>query len=284
MIDLSGLQLERPLAFIDTETTGLNPSAARIVELALVRVQPDGRVDEKVRRFNPGESIPAEATAVHGIKDADVAHEAPFARRARSLAQLLDPCDLAGFNIRRYDLPLLLAEFRRAGVEFDARSRRLIDVQQLFHRQEPRNLSAAVRFYLGRDADDAHSALADTRMTAEVFVAQLVRYGDLPRSLDGLHALCDEVGPFRTELDRWFDRGDDGRLTFRRGKHRGRTLADVATSEGDYLLWMIGADEMDPEVIDVVTRALHGDPMDPTQGVIPGVEPTLQDRPDEPFA
>jgi len=284
VIRFPDLQLDRPLAFLDTETTGLNPSSARIVELALVVVDTSGEVLEKVRRFNPGVPIPAEATAVHGITNADVAEEASFARRAKSLAGLLDPCDLAGFNMRRYDLPLLLAEFRRSSVEFNARNRRLIDVQQIFHKQEPRNLSAAVRFYLNREPENAHTALADTRMTAEVFGAQLSRYQDLPRTLDGIHALCDEVGPFRTELDHWFDRDEDGALTFRRGKHRGRTLADVATSETDYLHWMIGADEMDPEVIDVVTRALHGDPLDPNQAVIPGVGDPPPGLADEPFA
>ena len=266
---LQGLRLDRPLAFLDTETTGLSPASARIVELAVIRLEPDGTRTERVRRFNPEEPIPAEATAVHGITDADVASEAPFRRRARSLAQWLDPCDLAGFNIRRYDLPLLLAEFRRAGASFDVRGRRLIDVQQIFHRQEPRDLSAACRRYLGHDPADAHSALADTRMTLDVLQAQLLHYADLPRTLEGLHALCDEVGPFRTEVDRWFERDADGTLTFRRGKHRGRALADVASSESDYLLWMISADDMDPEVVDVVTRALHGDPADPAQAAFP---------------
>ena len=282
MTAFAGLILERPLAFLDTETTGLNPSTARIVELALIVVDVDGSVSERVRRFNPGEPIPAEATAVHGIQDIDVRDEAPFSRRARSLARLLEPCDLAGFNIRRYDLPLLLAEFRRAGVAFDPRARLIVDVQQIFHRQEPRNLSAACSFYLHREAQDAHSALADTRVTLDVLNAQLERYPELPRSLAELHAVCDEVGPFRTAIDRWFDREDDGTLSFRRGKHRGRTLADIATTEPDYLHWMVGADEMDPEVVDVVTRALHGDPADPTQEALT-LRPDTGAQ-DEPFA
>ncbi len=279
---LAHLARDRPLAVLDTETTGLNPSTARIVELALIVVHPDGSTLERVRRFNPQEPIPPEATAVHGISDADVADEAPFHRRARSLIELLDPCDLAGFNIRRYDLPLLLAEFKRAGVPFDPRSRRVVDVQQIFHREEPRDLSAAVRFYLGREAQDAHSALADTRQTLAILDAQLDRYEALPRSVEGLHAYCDEVGPFRTELDRWFDRESDGTLVFRRGKHRGRALVEVASTESDYLQWMVTADEMDAEVVDVVSRALRGELLDPAQEALS--LPALAPESDRPFA
>ena len=123
--------LDRPLAFVDLETTGLSLQQDRIVELAVLILFPDGRSEERERRFNPEMPIPEEASAVHGITDSDVAHEAPFRQRARALADLLGPCDLAGFNIRRFDLPMLVAEFRRAGVEFDPRKRRLIDAQLL---------------------------------------------------------------------------------------------------------------------------------------------------------
>jgi DNA polymerase-3 subunit epsilon len=250
-------QLERPLAFLDLETTGLSTVSDRIVELAVIRVSPQGDVLERVRRFNPGIPISSEATEVHGITDADVAHEPSFAARARSLAALLDPCDLAGFNLRRFDLPLLLAEFKRAGVPFSPRERRLIDAQTIFHREEPRDLSAAARFYLGREHTEAHSALGDIRTTAAVLASQLERYPHLPRTLDGLNAYCDEVAPYQTELDRWFSR-QEGELIFRRGKHRGMPLRQVALSSPDYLHWMLGADDMDPEVLEVVRAALEG--------------------------
>ncbi len=253
------LPLGRPLVFFDLETTGLRPSSDRIVELALIRVEPDGRVTERVRRFNPGIPIPTEATAVHGIRDEDVADEPPFAARARSLAELIDPCDLCGFNIRRFDLPMLLAEFSRAGIEFDPRSRRIVDVQMIFHRKEPRDLSAAVRFYLGRELEDAHSALADIRATAAILTAQLETYPDLPRDLAGLDEFCDEIQPFETELDRWFDSAGGGPLVFKRGKHRGRTLEELAASESDYLRWMLGLDDLGDEVKTVVRQALAGD-------------------------
>jgi len=251
--------LTRPLAFLDLETTGLNTSTDRIIELAVIRVSPHGDVLERVRRFNPGIPIPPEATAIHGITDADVADEPPFAARARSLAELLDPCDLGGFNLRRFDLPMLLAEFKRANVLFSAQGRRLIDVQYVFHKEEPRDLSAAARFYLGREHREAHTALGDIRTTAAVLSEQLQRYPHLPRDLDGLHAYCDEVSPFQTELDKWFQRRG-GELVFRRGKHRGDTLSQVAVSAPDYLHWMLGAEDMDEEVLQVVREALGGSP------------------------
>ena len=251
------IPLERPLVFFDLETTGLRVGTDRIVELAVIRLAPTGDVMEKVRRFNPGIPIPPGASAVHGITDEDVAHEPPFAARARSLKKLLDPCDLGGFNLRSFDVPMLLAEFQRAGIPFDVESRRIIDVQLIFHQEEPRDLSAAARFYLGRELEDAHSALADIRATAEVLSAQLERYPHLPRDLDGLNAYCDAVRPFETEVDRWFAETDDGGRVFRRGKHRDRPLAEVAASEPDYLRWMLGTDDMDEGVKEVVRGALR---------------------------
>ncbi len=248
--------LTRPLAFLDLETTGLDIRSDRIVELAIIRISPQGDVLERVRRFNPGIPIPAEATAVHGIADEDVADKPPFAARARSLVELLEGCDLAGFNLRRYDVPLLIAEFRRTGVPFSMEGRRLIDAQVIFHREEPRDLTAAARFYLGREHEEAHTALGDIRTTAAVLAAQLQRYPHLPRDIGGLNAYCDEVRPFRTELDRWFSRGAEG-LIFRRGKHRGVPLATVAATRPDYLRWMLGAEDMDEEVLLVVRDALE---------------------------
>lgn len=250
--------LDCPLVFLDLETTGLSPQHDRIVELAIIKVTPGGDVIERVRRFNPGVPIPAEARAVHGITDDDVRHEAPFAKRARSLAELLDACDLAGFNLRRFDVPMLMAEFRRAEVPFEIEGRRVIDIQAIFHREEKRDLSAAARFYLGRAHPEAHSALGDIRTSAAVLSAQIERYPHLPRDLDGLNRYCDEYVPFETELERWFFDGPEGRI-FRRGRHRGRSLAEVARNERDYLEWMLNAQDMDPEVRMVVRTALTGE-------------------------
>ncbi len=249
--------LSRPLVFFDLETTGLSTTSDRIVELALIRISPQGDVLERVRRFNPGIPISPEASAVHGIFDEDVANEPPFSATAKSLAELLDNCDLGGFNIRRFDIPMLLAEFKRAGILFSIKDRLLIDAQTIFHREEPRDLSAAARFYLGREHREAHTALGDIRTSAAVLSAQLERYPEIPRDLEGLHAYCDEVSPFRSEVDRWFHE-KDGALVFRRGKHRGEALNQVASSAPDYLKWMLGADDMDEEVLALVREALGG--------------------------
>ncbi len=251
------VSLDRPLAFLDLETTGLNRSEDRVVELALLILYPDGRVVDRVRRFNPGKPIPSEASAVHGISDADVADEAPFRSRARSLAGLLDGCDLAGFNIRGFDLHILLEEFRRAEVPFDLKDRRLIDAQVIFHREEPRDLAAAARMYVQDEHDGAHSARADVRMTARVLAAQLAHYPELPGDIAGLHAYCDEVRPFLTEFRRWFSGSGLGSYVFARGKHRGTRLAEVAATSPDYLDWMLTASDMADDVLEAVRQALE---------------------------
>ena len=248
--------LDRPVAFFDLETTGLSLSNDRIVELAVIRISPQGDVFERVRRLNPEMPIPEDSTRIHGITDEIVKDEPTFRQVAKDLARLLDPCDLGGFNIRRFDLPILLAEFGRAGVPFEIRDRRLVDMKMIFHKEEPRHLSAAARFYLGRDHQDAHTALGDIRTTAAVLSAQLERYSHLPRHMEGLHAYCDEVGAFQTEFDRWFAE-EPGGLAFNRGKHKGSFVDDVARSSPDYLEWMLGADDMPGEVLDVVRDALN---------------------------
>jgi DNA polymerase-3 subunit epsilon len=184
-----------------------------------------------------------------------VAEEVAFCRTARSLVEVFEGCDLAGYNIRRFDLHMLIYEFRRCGVEFSLEGRRVLDVQTIFHREEPRDLSAAARFYLGREHEEAHSALGDIRTAAAVLGAELARYPHVPKDLDGLHEYCDKYAPIRTEVDRWFKGPADARI-FRRGKHRGQPLADVARDAPDYLRWMLGAEDMDEEVLRVVRDAL----------------------------
>lgn len=254
------ISLDRPIAFIDIESTGLRVGQDRIVELAVIRLSPSEEGAEKdfesVRRFNPGVPIPPEASKVHGITDDKVAAEPPFKARAKSLAKLLEPCDLAGFNIRNFDLPMLLAEFERAKMPFAVKEKRLIDVKMIFHREEPRDLSAAVRFYLGQDHQEAHTALGDTQTTLEVLAAQMEHYPDLPRDLGKLHTYCDEVSPFRTQFDRWFVKMSDG-LVFKKGKHKDSALDEVATSHPDYLTWMLSLDDLSPAVKQVVQDALE---------------------------
>ena len=249
-------ELVRPLCFFDLETTGLDVKSDRIVELALIKVTPQGDVLERVRRYNPGLPIPPEATAVHGITDDDVADEHPFCRTARSLDdELLAGCDLCGFNIRRFDLHMLIAEFKRCDIRFTLDGRRVLDMQNIFHREEPRDLSAAARFYLGREHEEAHTALGDIRTSAAVLGAQLERYPHIPQDLDGLHAYCEEFSLFRTEVDRWFSSAEEG-CVFRRGKHKGQPLARVAAEEPDYLRWMLGVGDMDEDVLSIVQEAV----------------------------
>jgi DNA polymerase-3 subunit epsilon len=247
--------LERPLVFFDIETTGLDLRNDRIIELAFIKITPQGDVLERVRRFNPGIPIPADATAVHGISDADVANEVTFCRTAKSLVEMFAGCDLAGFNIRRFDLHMLIHEFRRCEVDFSLEGRCVLDVQTIFHREERRDLSAAAQFYLGRAHEEAHTALGDIRTAAAVLSAQLARYPKVPRDLRGLHEYCDEFAPFRTELDRWFKGPAEARV-FRRGRHRGQALAEVAREAPDYLRWMLNAEDMDEDVLQVVSEAL----------------------------
>ena len=256
-------QLDRPLVFFDLETTGLDLKNDRIIEIAFIKWTPHGDILERERRFNPGMPIPPRATAVHGITDEDVANAVEFCRVARSLVEMLEGCDLAGFNVRRFDIPLLIEEFKRCDIDFVMAGRRVVDMQNIFHCEERRDLSAAARFYLDREHEEAHTALGDIRTSAAVLGGQLERYPHLPRDLDGLHSYCEEFRPTRTELDRWFSPEEEGRV-FRKGKHKGRPLAEVAAEAPDYLQWMIGASDMDSEVIEVVRTALDLD--EPAQG------------------
>ncbi len=252
----STLGLERPLAVLDIESTGIRPEQDRIVELSVLICHPDGSVAERSRRFHPGMPIPPEATRIHGISDQDVANEEPFRRRARALKALLDPCDLAGFNIRAFDLPMLAEEFARAQVAFDATSRQVLDVQQIFHREEPRDLSAAVRFFLGEKLEAAHSSNADAAAALRVLAAQLERYAHLPATVAGLHQYCDEIRPVRTPLGKWFAQ-DGSDLVFRKGQHRGKSIGDVARTDADYLVWMSErAKDMHPDVRTAARDAL----------------------------
>src|SRR3954451_15710347 len=187
---LKNIILERPLAVLDLETTGIDTKIDRIVEVSVLKLSPGGQFDHRTRRVNPGVPIPPEDTAIHGITDDDVADCPAFRAIAPGLAKFLDGCDLCGFNILKYDLRLLAAEDNRAGLSFPGAGRRVIDACHIFHKREPRDLTAAYRFYCGLDHEGAHGAAADVLATAAVLDAQVVRYGDLPRTVDGLHELC----------------------------------------------------------------------------------------------
>jgi DNA polymerase-3 subunit epsilon len=180
------LRLERPLVVLDLETTGIDVRKDRIVEIALLRILPDGTNECFATRVNPGVPIPAAATAVHGIRNADVAACPPMIQLVNRLDALLDGADLCGYNVKRYDLPLLMAEYRRCGREFSLGDRSIIDVLEIFRRRERRDLTTAVSFYCGRPHTGAHGAQSDVEATAAVLDAQLARYADLPRSVGRL--------------------------------------------------------------------------------------------------
>ena len=234
------LKLTRPLVFFDLETTGTNITHDRIVEISIVKLMPDGTVVERSRRLNPEMPIPAEATAVHHITDDDVAGEPTFRQVAASLSKLLQGCDIAGFNSNRFDIPLLDQEFHRAGVDFDLNGVRFVDVQTIYHKKEPRTLVAAYRYYCGKELEEAHSALADTRATMEVLMAQLDVYDDLPVELDGLSEFAN---PNRNvDLLGRLIYDDNKREVINFGKYKGRLAEEGLASDPGYYNWIMQGD------------------------------------------
>ncbi|MDE6278241.1 MAG: 3'-5' exonuclease [Muribaculaceae bacterium] len=234
------LKLTRPIVFFDLETTGTNITHDRIVEISLIKVMPDGSEIEKTRRLNPEMPIPAEATAVHHITDADVANEPTFKQVAASLAEILKGCDIAGFNSNRFDIPLLDQEFQRAGVAFDISNARFIDVQTIYHKKEPRTLVAAYRYYCNRELEDAHSANADTRATLEVLKAQLERYDDLPDTVDALSEFASANR--NVDLAGRLVYDDQHREVINFGKYKGKLAEEVLRKDLGYYGWILGGD------------------------------------------
>jgi len=248
------LELRRPLAFVDLETTGTDPATDRIVEISVLRLDPDGTRTSRTRRVDPERPIPAEATAVHGIRDEDVAGQPAFRQLARSLLEFLEGADLAGFNVCRFDLPLLEREFRDAGLDLGLSSRGVVDAMTVFHRKERRDLTAAVRFYLDRAHEGAHGAAADVEAAADVLLAQLDRYPDLPRTVEELDAWCRPEGAVdRAGKFVW----SGGEPVFSFGRARGRSLREVARDDPDYLRWILKSDFPD-DARALVEGALRG--------------------------
>ncbi len=234
------LNLKRPIVFFDLETTGVDTSRDRIVEISMIKVNPDGSEEVKTRRLNPEMPIPPESTAVHGITDEDVKDCPTFARIAKSLEEFLQGCDFGGFNSNRFDLPVLVEEFLRAGIDVDFKRRRFIDVQNIFHKKEQRTLVAAYKFYCDRDLNDAHSAEADTRATYEVLKAQLDRYPDLANDVD---ALADFSARGETvDYAGRILRNEKGVEIFGFGKYKGRSVEEIFRIEPSYYDWMMKGD------------------------------------------
>ena len=235
------LKLERPLVFFYLETTGTDPINDRIVELSYIKVYPDGEEESKTMRINPGRHIPEGASAVHGIYDEDVEDKPVFRDVAKQVAEVFKDSDIAGFNSNKFDVPMLAEEFLRAGVlDVDFSMCKKIDVQVIYHKHEPRTLSAAYKFYCNADLENAHSALADTAATYEVLKAQLEKYDDLQNSVDFL----DQYSNFTKNVDLGgkivYD--NDGKEMISFGKYKGKYVADIFRTDPGYFSWMLESD------------------------------------------
>jgi DNA polymerase-3 subunit epsilon len=235
------LNLKNPLLFFDIESTGLNVASDRIVEICAIKVLPNGEKEVKTRRLNPTIPISPEAQAVHGISDEDVKDCPTFKQIAKSLAEWMSGCDIAGYNSLKFDIPLLSEEFLRADVDFDFRTRNLVDVQNIFHKLEQRTLVAAYKFYCGKNLEDAHSAEADTLATYEVLEAQLDRY---PEQLENDVKFLAKFST-RSKLADYAGRmiyDDNGVALFNFGKHKGKPVLEVLAKEPSYYSWIINGD------------------------------------------
>lgn len=233
------LQLKKPLAFIDLETTGINLGTDRIIEIAIVKILPDGTKSIKRKVLNPEIPIPKASSDVHGFTD-DMVRDAPtFKQVAHELKQMLDSCDIAGYNSNRFDLPMLVEEFLRAGVDFDIKGRKLVDVQKVFHLMEQRTLGAAYKFYCNKTLEGAHSAEADASATHEILIAQLDRYPALGNTVDTvLKVIGEEI---IVDCARRFVM-ENGTEVFNFGKFKGRAVSDVLKAEPQYYDWMMKGD------------------------------------------
>jgi DNA polymerase-3 subunit epsilon len=240
---LKNIRLERPLVGLDLETTGTNVQTDRIVEISTLKVFPDGNQKTFTRLVNPGIPIPAEATSVHGITDADVASAKTFEEIAPRLATYLDGCDLCGYNIWKFDLKLLVNEFKRANVPFSVEGRHVIDPCRIFHRREPRDLTAALKFYCGMEHEGAHGAEADVVAAMMVLDGQAERYEDLPRTVPELHKAMEY--PDIVDPDGKFVRREGGAIIFTFKPHTGRTVDEVALTDPGFLHWILRKDFSD---------------------------------------
>ena len=251
------LVLERPLVFFDIESTGTNPYRDRIVEIAVIKVMPDGSREEVVRRINPTIPIPAGASEVHGIYDQDVADAPTFDVIAFNLYNYLEDCDLAGYNIVKFDVPMLQEEFKRCNLNLSMSNRKLIDVFNIFCRLYPRNLTAAYEFFCGGKLEDAHSALADTDATVAVLFGQLKKHPELPREMAGLAEFsAARDADFVDSEGRLKFSGDEVVVNF--GKNSGRRLRDLANEDPGFLRWMLRSD-FSEEVKKIIKNALAGE-------------------------
>ena len=233
------LELKKPLAIFDLETTGVNLSTDRIIEIAIIKISADGTKQVKRKLINPEMPIPPGATEVHGITNEIVKDAPTFKQAANEIKQFIDGCDLGGYNSNRFDIPILMEEFLRVGIEIDLKTSKLVDVQRIFHQMEQRTLSAAYKFYCNKNLDGAHSAEVDAGATWEVLQAQVERYPQLGKSVESILKATgeEEIVDFARRFIM-----ENGKEIFNFGKHKGRPVADVLRSEPQYYDWMMKGD------------------------------------------
>jgi DNA polymerase-3 subunit epsilon len=234
------LRLKNPLIIFDLETTGINIVSDRIVELSYLKVYPNGDQEARTMKINPTIPIPEKVSKIHGITDQDIRDSPTFQEVARSIANIFEGCDFAGFNSNKFDIPLLAEEFIRADVDIDLMKRKFIDVQVIFHKKEQRTLEAAYKFYCNKELKDAHSAEADTLATFEILKAQLERYEDLPADIDALskYSSHNRNADFAGRII--YD--DNGQEVFNFGKYKGQLVEDVLRKDPAYYSWMMNSD------------------------------------------
>ena len=248
------LNLKRPLVFFDLEATGVSSDNDRIVEICLIKVFPDGTDEERVWRVNPGIPIPKEASDVHGIYDKDVADKPLFKDLAQTVYDFMNGCDWAGYNSNRFDVPMLISEFYRAGLRIDRNAINFVDVQNIFYKKEPRTLVAALKFYCGKELENAHSAMADTRATYDVLRAQLERYADDPEIKNDVEALAAYTRMSNNvDLAGKFVKNNDGVVVFNFGQFKNKPVADILRTNPGYYSWFMQTD-FPQETKDVLSR------------------------------
>jgi len=235
------LQLQKPIVFFDLEATGLNIAKDRIVEIGIIKIYPSGEKESYVKKVNPTIPIPLEVSEIHGIYDIDILNAPTFKDLGEEIASFIGNSDLAGYNSNRFDIPMLLEEFYRAGVDFDIDVRKTVDVQNIFYKMEQRTLSAAYKFYCKKEIENAHSAEADITATLEVLEAQLDHYDDLENSIDFLSEFS-TMGTKTLDFAQRIALDDDGNPIINFGKHKGKLVTAVFKQEPGYYGWLMSAD------------------------------------------
>lgn len=246
----------KPIAFIDIESTGINTQIDRIIEIGIVKIYPNGNEESLISLINPSIPIPPETIKIHGITDADVAGSPHFREFAQKLFEFIKDCDLGGFAIKKFDLPILEAEFQRAGIFYSRQEKKIIDILIIYHEFEPRDLRAAYKKYCNKDLEIAHRAETDVRATIDIFKAQLEQHDNLPRDIESLHEFCNPRDPNWIDSEGRFTwMGDAAVINF--SKYQGRTLEDIAKNEIGFLNWVLNKD-FSSEVKKLVKDALNG--------------------------